>query len=91
MKITTDSYFTHECEQLEKYTDLFKKKYPELRDNKYPPNIANIFERYLSVYGHAYCMDIKSERKKTAKILCDLLFKLNNSHRSQISAGCRIG
>lgn len=76
MKKPITSYFDNECIKLKKYTAIFKKKHPELANNNYPEKLADIFERYIEVYGHAYCMDLKKERKKTAKMLYDLLCQL---------------
>ncbi len=76
MKKTVAPYFNNECIKLEKDTAIFKSKHPELANNNYPEKLADIFERYIEVYGHAYCMDIKKERRKTAKILYELLCQL---------------
>jgi hypothetical protein len=76
MKKTTESYFDNERAKLKKYTSMFKKKHPEVAEITYPEKLTVIFERYIEVYGHAYCMDVKKERKKTARILYDLLCEL---------------
>lgn len=73
MKKTIKSYFDNEHVKLTRYTSMFKRKHPEIAENIYPENLAVIFERYIEVYGHAYCMDVKEERKKTARILYGLL------------------
>ena len=71
-----DAYFDNKCNKLKSYMAKFKKKYPELASNAYPEQLAIIFERYIEIHGHAYCMDLKKERKKTAKILYNLLCEL---------------
>lgn len=76
MKKTTKSYFENECEKLQKHITLFKKKYPEIMNNDYPDCLPRIFEKYIEVYAHAYCMDNKSERRKMAKMLFSLLGEL---------------
>jgi len=76
MKKTIESYFDNELAKLKRYTSIFKQKHPEVVNNAYPEKLAVIFERYIEVYGHAYCMDLKKERKKTARILYDLLCEL---------------
>lgn len=77
MRKITKSYWEKEKENLAKYVKTFKKKNPEILKNVYPEKLIGIFERYLEVYGHAYCMDLKSERKKTAKLLYKALMELN--------------
>lgn len=77
MRKITKSYWEKEKENLAKYVKTFKKKNPEILKNVYPEKLIVIFERYLEVYGHAYCMDLKSERKKTAKLLYKALMELN--------------
>lgn len=76
MKKTIKSYFDNERAKLTRYISLFKKKHPKIAENVYPEKLAVIFERYIEVYGHAFCMDIKKERKKTARMLYDLLCEL---------------
>lgn len=76
MKKPIASNFDNECNKLKRYIVVFKKKYPELANNAYPEQLIVIFERYIEIYGHAYCMDLKKERKKTAKILYNLLCEL---------------
>lgn len=77
MKKTTKLYWEKEKENLAKYVNAFKKKNAEILKNVYPEKLVVLFERYLEVYGHAYCMDLKSERKKTAKLLYKALIELN--------------
>lgn len=77
MKKITKSYWEKEKENLAKYVKTFKKKNSEILKNVYPEKLVVLFERYLEVYGHAYCMDLKRERKKTAKLLYKALMELN--------------
>lgn len=63
-------------EELERYTAQFKEKHPEMMNNYYPEKLLLLIEKHLETYGHAYCMDVKAERRKTAKIIFRLLQNL---------------
>lgn len=73
-----ESYYRKISEDLSAATIAFKEKYPETRNNCYPQELIKIFEKYIELYGHAYCMDVSSERKKISKLLYKLLNELNN-------------
>ncbi|MCX5717469.1 MAG: hypothetical protein NTW44_03995 [Nitrospirae bacterium] len=62
-------YFKKISEELISNIIMFKKKYPETKNNCYPEELTKVFEKYIEVYGHAYCMDVGSERKKLSKLL----------------------
>ena len=68
-----ESYYKKISEALSKATVTFKEKYPETKNNYYPKDLTKVFEKYIEVYGHAYCMDVESERKKISKLLYKLL------------------
>lgn len=68
-----ESYYKKISEELSKATITFKEKYPEAKNNYYPQELTKIFEKYIEVYGNAYCMDVGSERKKISKLLFKLL------------------
>lgn len=70
-------YYKKISEKLSEDTIAFKKRYPETKNNYYPQDIIKVFEKYIEVYGHAYCMDVGSERKKISKLLYRLLNELN--------------
>lgn len=57
-------YFKKLSEKLNKDILRFKEKHPEMKSNRYPQELAKMFENYIELYGHAYCMDLGSERKK---------------------------
>lgn len=73
-----ESYYRKISEDLSAATIAFKEKYPETRNNCYPQELIKVFEKYIELYGHAYCMDVISERKKISKLLYKLLNELNN-------------
>lgn len=73
-----ESYYKVISEDLGKTVIAFKEKYPEAKNNYYPKELTKIFEKYIEVYGHAHCMDVKSERRKIAKMLYVLLCELKN-------------
>lgn len=62
-------YFKKISEELSGNIIMFKEKYPETKNNCYPEELIKVFEKYIEVYGHAYCMDVASERKKLSKLL----------------------
>ncbi len=62
-------YFKKISEELSSHIIMFKEKYPETKNNCYPEELTKVFEKYIEVYGHAYCMDVGSERKKLSKLL----------------------
>lgn len=66
-------YFIKLTEKLNKDIIGFKEKYPEMKTNRYPEELSKMFEKYIEVYGHAYCMDVGSERKKISKLLYSFL------------------
>jgi len=78
MKKQIKTRYAKECATLEKQISMFKEKYSEMSHNNYPDKLASLFERYIEVYGHAFCMDVKSERRKTARLLYGLLCELIN-------------
>jgi hypothetical protein len=67
-------------EMLKKYTEDgiidFKKRHPKLKKNDYPDELLVLFENYIFIYGHGWCMDVKSERRKMAKLWFRLLNQL---------------
>lgn len=71
-------YYKKISEELSKSTIAFKKKHPETKNNYYPQELIKVFEKYIEVYGHAYCMDVASERKKISKLLYRLLNELHH-------------
>ena len=71
-----ESYYKRITQELNKATIVFKEKNPETKDNHYPQDLTKVFEKYIEVYGHAYCMDVGSERKKISKLLYKLLNEL---------------
>lgn len=56
----------------------FKEKHPEMKSNRYPQELAKMFENYIELYGHAYCMDLGSERKKISRLLYKFLTDLRH-------------
>lgn len=44
-------------------------------------NLAEFFETLITVYGHALCMDIASERKKLAKLIAQALQQQNHTRK----------
>lgn len=68
-----ESYCKKISDELGEAIITFKEKYPETRNNAYPQELTKIFEKYIEVYGNAYCMDVASERKKISKLLYKLL------------------
>lgn len=76
MRKQTKSRFDDKCARLKRRVNIFKRKYPDMAQNYYPDKVVSLFERYIEVYGHAYCMDVKSERRKIAKMLYGLLCEL---------------
>ncbi|TAL27173.1 MAG: hypothetical protein EPN94_01990 [Nitrospirae bacterium] len=64
-----ESYFKEISEELSSNIIAFKDKHPEIKNNYYPEELTKLFEKYIEVYGHAYCMDVGSERKKLSKLL----------------------
>ncbi|MBI4826925.1 MAG: hypothetical protein HY807_10990 [Nitrospirae bacterium] len=62
-------YFKEISEELNNDIIMFKEKYSETKNNCYPEELTKLFEKYIEVYGHAYCMDVGSERKKLSKLL----------------------
>lgn len=77
-----ESYFKNISEELASNIITFKEKYPETKNNYYPAELTKLFEKYIEVYGHAYCMDVSGERRKIAKLLYKLLNEL--ARRSQL-------
>lgn len=73
-----ESYCRKISEELSKATIKFKEKYPETRNNCYPPELINVFEKYIEIYGDGYCMDVGSERRKISKLLYKLLNELKS-------------
>lgn len=71
-----ESYYKIISEDLGKAAIAFKEKYPEAKNNYYPKELINVFEKYIEVFGHAYCMDVASERKKLSKLLYRALNEL---------------
>lgn len=71
-------YYKKISEELNEATIAFKEKYPEAKNNYYPQELIKVFEKYIEVYGHAYCMDVGSERKKISKLLYRLLNELHH-------------
>ena len=71
-----ESYYKGIKQELNQATIVFKENYPETKNNHYPQDLTNVFEKYIEVYGHAYCMDVGSERKKISKLLYKLLNEL---------------
>jgi len=59
-----ESYFKIISEELREATITFKEKYPKTKNNYYPRELTYLFEKYIEVYGHAYCINVGSERKK---------------------------
>ncbi len=70
------SYFKKISDDLNSNIIMFKGKYPEIKNNYYPEELIKVFEKYIEVYGHAYCMDVSSERKKISKLFYKLLNEL---------------
>lgn len=68
-----ESYYKKISKDLNKAIISFKEKYPDVENNYYPKELINIFEKYIEVYGNAYCMDVGNERKKISKLLYKLL------------------
>ena len=64
-----ESYYKRITQELNKATIVFKEKNPETKNNHYPQDLTKVFEKYIEVYGHAYCMDVGSERKKLSRLL----------------------
>ncbi len=71
-----ESYSRRIHAELELASITFKEKYPNTRDNIYPQDLTKVFEKYIEVHGHAYCMDVASERKKISKLMYKLLTEL---------------
>lgn len=80
MRKKINSRFDDECKRLKRRVAIFKKKYPEMSQNYYPDKVSSLFERYIEVYGHAYCMDVKSERRKIAKMMYTFLCELKKQN-----------
>ena len=78
MKRQFKTYFDYECARLKKQLAIFKKKHQGMSQNYYPDKMSSLFEKYIEVYGHAYCMDVKSERRKLVKMFYALLCELKN-------------
>ena len=78
MKKQIKTRFYNECQKLKKQISVFKEKHPEISNNDYPTPLLLLFERYIEVYGNAYCMDVKSERRKLARLLHGFLCELKN-------------
>lgn len=76
--MSSESYYKQMIEELDKDILGFKKKYPEMKTNIYPQELTKMFEKYIEVYGHAYCMDVGSERKKISKLLYRFLDDLRH-------------
>ena len=72
------SYYKTITEELNKAIISFPEKCPEIKNNYYPKELTKLFEKYIEVYGHEYCMDIGSERKKISKLLYRLLNELKH-------------
>lgn len=64
-----EAYFKKISDDLNRNIIKFKGKYPETKNNHYPEELTKIFEKYIELYGHAYCMDVRSERRKLSKLL----------------------
>lgn len=73
-----ESYFNTISGELSTAIINFKKKYPDTKDNFYPEELINVFDKYIEVYGHAFCMDVSSERKKISKLLYRMLNELKH-------------
>lgn len=71
-------YYKRISEKLSKATITFKEKHPETKNNYYPQELITVFEKYIKVYGHAYCMDVSSERKKISKLIYRFLNELKH-------------
>ena len=71
--MSSESYYKQIVEGLNKDILGVKEKYPEMKSNCYPQELVKMFEKYIEVYGHAYCMDLGSERKKISKLLYKFL------------------
>ncbi len=71
-----ESYYEYEKALLKRRIILFKKRNPQIAENNYPEKLIALFEKYIEIYGHAYCMDVKSERGKTSKLIYALLCEL---------------
>lgn len=73
-----EAYYKKISEKLDKASITFKEKHPKTKNNHYPQELIKVFEKYIEVYGHAYCMDVASERKKISKLLYKLLNELKH-------------
>lgn len=73
-----EAYFKKISDDLNRYIIKFKGKYPETKNNQYPEELIKIFEKYIELYGHAYCMDVRSERRKLSKLLFRALNEIKN-------------
>lgn len=73
-----ESYHKKISKQLNKAIIIFKDKYPEMKNNTYPKELTAMFEKYIEVYEHACCMDVRRERKKISKLMYDALNELNH-------------
>lgn len=70
------SWYEIECLRLEKKIVKFKIENKDMSKNIYPIKLIPLIEKYIEVYGHAYCMDVKKERKKISKMIYFLLNEL---------------
>ncbi len=73
-----ESYYKEKEEKLNEAIILFKEQYPETKNNHYPVDLLLIFQKYIEVYGHGYCMDMVGERRKISKLLYELLYELKS-------------
>lgn len=71
-------YYKKTSEELSKATTAFKEKYPETKNNSYPEELTKVFEKYIEVYEHALCMDVRSERKRISRLIFKALNELKH-------------
>jgi len=74
--MVSESYFKKISEELNINIIEFKRKYPQAKKYFYPEELTKIFEKYIEVHGHSYCMDVDGERKKISKLIFKLLNEL---------------
>jgi hypothetical protein len=73
-----ESYYKKISEELSEAIITFKEEHPKTKNNNYPRELIKVFEKCIEVYGHAYCMDVSSERRKISKLLYNALNELKH-------------
>ncbi len=67
------TYWTMVDRRFKRRLKTFCKNNRKFKMNYFSKDIIGVIESYIELKGHAWCMDVSSERKKMAKLIFNLL------------------